>query len=130
MKRKINLWCVPLVALALLAGACAGTRSIPEGYDVSSEVRLVQISAYLDSLRSTYVTARQQQVITRAQFITAVKADTKLTRAWNKYVELVRVEQDSPEWFWHVVGLVEEFERSMIEMGLELAGEKPAYMRR
>ena len=118
-------WCVPLVALALIVGACA-TKAIPEGYDVGHEVRLVEISGYLDSLRASYESAWQNRVITMDQYIMAFKADTQLTRVWNEYVELVRTEKDTPEKFRQIVVLIDTFELTILEVGLELAGNKPA----
>jgi len=113
---------VLLVALTLIG--CVG-GSIPQGYDVSHEVRLVQVSRYLDALRESYVTARSTGIITRDQFIQAVKIDTDVTNAWNAYIELVRAEKDTPGKLRETVDLIYTFEVILLRWGLGVPVEKP-----
>ncbi len=113
-----------VLLVALMLTACVG-GSIPEGYDVSHEVRLVQVSRYLDSLREVYVTARSTGVITRDQFIQAIKIDTDVTNAWNAYIELIRAEKDTPEKLRQIIEVVETLANILIRWGLNVPGEKP-----
>ncbi len=116
-----------ILLVALMLTSCVA-GSIPEGYDVSHEVRLVQVSRYLDALRESYLTARSTGVISREQFIEAVKIDTDITNAWNAYLELRKAEKDTPEKMVEIRNLINEFETILLRWGLGIPTEKPVLL--
>ncbi len=116
-----------ILLVALMLTSCVA-GSIPEGYDVSHEVRLVQVSRYLDALRESYLTARSTGVISREQFIQAVKIDTDITNAWNAYLELRKAEKDTPEKMVQIRSLINEFETILLRWGLGIPTEKPVLL--
>jgi len=115
--------------LAVLLAACA-SQQLPKGYEsLTAEANLVAVSQWYQGVRSAYVKARQDGLMSGDQFVLAVKADQTATAAWNIYLQAVSAKTNTAQ-MWTVaingLGVLEGLVRAWLPANL--LAKKPALL--
>ena len=117
------------ILLAVLLAACA-SQQLPKGYEsLTAEANLVAVSQWYQGVRSAYVKARQDGLMSGEQFVLAVKADQTATAVWNTYLEAVKAKTNTAQ-MWTVaingLGVLEGLVRAWLPA--DLLVKKPSML--